>query len=130
MARNPLRRSDAMVRAWLLEEMPVGRSSEQVRAFAKAQGWFDPFRQRGDGAAYGPYIRGSWADAGRGGPRVCQCDLGVRFKQPAGPCPNSEEYEKAITGPTPTRWNMPDALCTTRPQDAPVCVTTVDREML
>jgi hypothetical protein len=29
-----------------------------VRAFVQARGWFDPFRQRGDGASYGPYIRG------------------------------------------------------------------------
>jgi hypothetical protein len=58
MARNPLRHSDTTVRAWLLEEMPLGSSSERVRTFAKARGWFDPFRQRGDGACYGPYIRG------------------------------------------------------------------------
>ncbi|MCI0534042.1 MAG: hypothetical protein L0Z50_02325, partial [Verrucomicrobiales bacterium] len=46
MATNPLRRSDAAVRAWLLEELPLGSSSEQVRAVAKARGWFDPFCQR------------------------------------------------------------------------------------
>jgi hypothetical protein len=54
---------------WLLEKVPLGSTSEQVRAFAKTRGWFDPLRQRGDGACYGPYIRGelgrSWSGAVR-----------------------------------------------------------------
>ena len=70
MASNPLRRSDALVRAWLLEELPLGSSSERVRAVAKARGWFDPFRQRGDGACYGPYIRGELGRYRTGGTHV------------------------------------------------------------
>jgi len=69
MTRNPLRHSDRAVRTWLLQEMPLGSSSEHVRNFAKERGWFDPFRQRGDGATYGPYIRGElgryWSGAVR-----------------------------------------------------------------
>jgi hypothetical protein len=68
-SRDPLRRSDAALRMWLLEKAPLGSTPEQVRAFAKTQGWFDPFRQRGDGACYGPYIRGElgryWSGAVR-----------------------------------------------------------------
>src|SRR5262245_7884014 len=69
-ARNPLRRSDALVRAWLIEETPLGSSSERVRTVAKARGWFDPFRQRGDAACYGPYIRGELGRYWTGGTYV------------------------------------------------------------
>ena len=36
---NPLRRSDASVRAWVLKRTPLGMSSEQVRTTAETHGW-------------------------------------------------------------------------------------------
>jgi len=55
---NPLRRPDAGVRAWLLNRMPLGSSSQEVRAYAEKQGWFNVNRQGSDGHTSGTYIRG------------------------------------------------------------------------
>ena len=41
---NPLRRSDASIRAWVLKRTPLGISSEEVRTIAGTHGWLQRTR--------------------------------------------------------------------------------------
>lgn len=59
VASNPLRQSDAELRAWLLAKTPVGSSSNQVQAVLQQHGWYtDGFRTTQPRPATDPFIAG------------------------------------------------------------------------
>ena len=59
VASNPLRQSDANLRAWLLAQTPLGSSSNQVRSVLEQQGWHtDGFRTTQPRPATDPFIAG------------------------------------------------------------------------
>ena len=59
MASNPLRRSDASVRAWLLTKTPLGSSRAEVRAVLEQQGWQEArFHQTRPSPAADPFLGG------------------------------------------------------------------------
>ncbi len=56
---NPLHRSKASVRAWVLERTPLGTRSEEVQTIAQTQGWV---LASACGAKHGFYIVGAVGD--------------------------------------------------------------------
>lgn len=38
-AKNPLRKPESDIKFWILKEVPLGSSVDQVKAFIKSQGW-------------------------------------------------------------------------------------------
>jgi len=59
IASNPLRRSDADLRAWLLAKTPLGSSSNEVHSVLQQHGWYtDGFRTTQPRPATDPFIAG------------------------------------------------------------------------
>ena len=59
VASNPLRRSDAELREWLLAKTPLGSSSNEVRSVLQQHGWYlDGFRATQPRPATDPFIAG------------------------------------------------------------------------
>lgn len=56
---NPLRRSDASLRTWLLAKTPLGSTSNEVRSVLEQHGWYtDGFRTTQPRPATDPFIAG------------------------------------------------------------------------
>jgi hypothetical protein len=59
ISSNPLRQSNAGVRAWLLTITPIGTSSNDVRAITEQRGWYtDGYRTTVPRPARDPFIAG------------------------------------------------------------------------
>ena len=59
MASDPLRQSDAKLRAWLLTRTPLGASSNEVLMTVKSHGWYtDGFKSTLPRPATDPFIAG------------------------------------------------------------------------
>lgn len=59
IASNPLRQSDAGLRAWLLTKTPLGSSSNEVRSVLEQHGWYtDGYRKTRTRPAADPFIAG------------------------------------------------------------------------
>jgi hypothetical protein len=59
IASNPLRKSDADVRAWLLAKTPLSSSSNDVRSAIEKRGWYtDGYRTTQPRPATDPFIAG------------------------------------------------------------------------
>ena len=59
MAGNPLRKPDAQLRAWLLDQTPVGSSRSDVKAILKERGWYtDGFATTQPRPARYPFLAG------------------------------------------------------------------------
>ena len=59
MAANPLRQSDADLRAWLFTKTPRGSSYNEVRSAVERHGWFtDGYRTTQPRPATDPFIAG------------------------------------------------------------------------
>jgi hypothetical protein len=59
VASNPLRHSDAKLRAWLLGKTPLGSSSNDVRSVIERRGWYtDGYRTTQPRPALDPFIAG------------------------------------------------------------------------
>jgi len=57
---NPLRQSDAKLRAWLLAQTPLGSSSNEVRSVLEQRGWCtDGYRTTSPRPAADPFMAGA-----------------------------------------------------------------------